>query len=68
MNLINDNFMTDLTSLNQDVVQFNVYDVLVIIIKKVKCLKKIKLIDMHNVLMMQFSKITQCIFQNSFHK
>ncbi len=68
MNLINDNFMTDLTSLNQDVVQFDVYDVLVIIIKKVECLKKIKLINIHNVLMMQLSKITQCIFQNSFRE
>ncbi len=66
--LINDNSMAGLAPLDQDVVRFDVYDFLAVIIKEAGCLKEIGLTGMHNVLMVQLSKATQCIFQNPFRE
>lgn len=60
--------MAGLAPLDQDVVRFDVYDVLAVIIKEAGCLKEIGLTGMHNVLMVQLSKATQCIFQNPFRQ
>ena len=66
--LINNNSMAGLAPLDQDVVWFDVCDVLAVIIKGAEYLKEIGLTSMHNVLMMQLSKATQCIFQNPFRE
>ena len=60
--------MAVLAPLDQDVVRFDVYDVFAVIIEGAGCLKVIGLTGMHNVLMVQLSKATQCIFQNSFRE
>jgi len=66
--LINDNSMAILAPLDQDVVRFDIYDVLAIIIKWAGCSEEIGLTGMHNVLVVQLSKATQCIFQNPFRE
>lgn len=60
--------MTGLAPLDQDVVRFDIYDILAVIIKGARCLKEVGLTGMHNVLMVQLSKATQGVFQNPFRK
>ena len=60
--------MTGLAPLDQDVVRFDIYNFLAVIIKGARRLKEVGLTSVHNVLMVQLSKTTQRIFQNPFRK
>ena len=62
--LINEDCMTGLAPLDQDIVRFNVYGVLAVFIEDAGRMVEIGLTSMHNVLMVQLSKTLQCIFQN----
>ena len=68
MDLINDTSMAGLAPLDQDVIGFDVNDVLAVIIKGAGCIKEIGPNGMHNLVMVQLSKTTQCIFQNPFRE
>ena len=60
--------MGTLAPLDQDVVRFDIYDVLAVVVKGAVCSEEMGLPGMHNVLMVQLSKATQRIFQNPFHE